>query len=65
MLLRFEISCVLAASPRYLLFGPNPTRDLKVHQYGRAKGRVGDDLRCSSIGDLICDLVNTISFGGV
>jgi len=34
--LRFEISCVLAASPRYLLFGPNPTRDLlRVSHVGK------------------------------
>lgn len=27
MFLRLEISCVFAASPRYLLLGPKPTRD--------------------------------------
>ena len=28
--LRLEISWVFAGSPRYLLFGPNPTRELYV-----------------------------------
>lgn len=26
---RFDISCVFAASPRYRLLGPKPTRDLQ------------------------------------
>lgn len=33
MFLRLEISCVFAGSPRYLLLGPNPTRELLMVSY--------------------------------
>lgn len=53
--MRFDISWVLAGSPRYLLFGPKPTRDLRKVSYFGIGCRLGD-LRCSSIRDFICDL---------
>lgn len=62
--LRLEISCVFAASPRYLLLGPKPTSVLRVvsvivgqmaGEGQRARAAVGDSRR-RAVGNFVGDL---------
>jgi len=54
--LRLDISCVFAASPRYLLLGPKPTSDLKYRQILDSLTVESRNLRCSPVRNLVCDL---------